>query len=239
MPKLSVLLPVYNGIGNYPYGLMAKSIQSILSLYADLELIIIDDGSDDGTFENLAAINQHLHSVGDKRLKLFSNTHNQGQGSCLNFGLGKATGKYIWQWSVRAMAHPSAVGLIEALDNNPAIGFVYGHMYSYGGEKDYTHNPPRHFDVKRFARRYRCNWYMFRRIDDIEYVEQMTTPEGRFIGVTDRDMLMQLMDKGLTGLALHDTLCVIYYNGGRHAYQEVPYRAEIHRVFNERWEHML
>ena len=240
MPKLSVLLPVYNGIDNYPYGLMAKSIKSILSLYADLELIIIDDGSQDETFENLSIINQSLYSMGDKRIKLFQNTDNQGQAACLNFGLEHSTGKYVWQWSVRAWAHPGAVELIDTLDKNPAISFVYGCMYSYGGPKDYTHTPPRHFDTKRFARRFHCNWYMFRRIPDIKYVEYAKTPEGQIIGVTDRDMLMQLMDKGLRGHSLHDVLCVIYYNGGDHTMNKIQqWRKQIDRIFNQRWGHML
>lgn len=240
MPKLSVLLPVYNGIDNYPYGLLAKSIQSILSLYANLELIIVDDGSTDGTLENLTIINRALRSHGDKRMKIMAQDTNQGQAVALNKALDFATGQYIWQWSARAWAHPQAVKLITSLDKISDVGFVYGQMLSYGGYKNYTHTPPRRFDAKRFTRRYRCNWYMYRRIDGIKYIEYLTTPEGQIIGVSDRDMVMQLMERGLSGLALHDIPCVVYYNGGQHLMDKVTeYRDEIDMIFNERWEHML
>lgn len=241
MPKLSVLLPVYNGIDNYPYGMLSRSIQSILKLSDDLEIIIIDDGSTDSTFDDLCTINRALHSIGDKRIKIFSNTHNRGQAECLNLGLQKAAGEYIWQWSVRAMAHQGALDLITALDKSFA-GFAYGRMYSYGGEREYIHTPPRKFDVGILSRRYRCNWYMFKRIDDIEYVEYLTTPEGKTIGICDRDMVMQLMDKGKTGVSLGNTLTVIYYNGGLHTtvMNNMPeYREQIDSAFNARWGHML
>lgn len=241
MPKLSVLLPVYNGIDNYPYGMLSRSIQSILRLSDDLEIIIIDDGSTDGTVENLTIINQSLYGIGDKRIKIIALDNNQGQAVALNRGLQEATGEYIWQWSVRAMAHQGALDLITALDKSFA-GFAYGRMYSYGGEREYVHTPPRKFDVGIFAKRYRCNWYMFKRVDDIEYVEYLITPDGKTIGICDRDMMMQLMDKGKTGVSLGSTLTVIYYNGGLHTtvMNNMPeYREQIDSAFTKRWGHML
>jgi len=204
------------------------------------DVFVCDDGSNDGTFEDLTIINTDIQLRGDKRIKVIALDTNRGQAVALNKALEIATGQYIWQWSVRAWAHPQAVKLIEALDKNPTIGFVYGQMLSYGGRKKYTHRPPRHFDAKRFAKRYRCNWYMFRRIPGIEYVEYMETPEGDIIGISDRDMVMQLMGHGLSGSALHDVPCVVYYNGGEHLMHKViEHREEIDRRFNERWEHML
>lgn len=240
MPKLSVLLPIYNGIENYPADMMFNSIESILALSTDLELIIIDDASTDGTLEILQSINKGLRSRADKRVTIIARDTNEGQAFSLNRALELASGEYIWQWSVRAFAHPQAIDLVEALDNNPVVGFVYGRMYSYGGYKDYQHIPPKHFNAKRFIERYRCNWYMFRRIPGIEYVEYMETPDGQTIGVCDRDMVMQLMNAGQVGLSLHDTLTVIYYNGGQHTMNKVQeYRQDIDKAFNQRWEHML
>jgi glycosyltransferase involved in cell wall biosynthesis len=215
------------------------SINSVLELDVDLELVIVDDGSTDNTFTFLQDMIKRLRSVGDKRVTLLKPRGNHGQAVALNRALAVARGEYIWQWSVRAMAHPDAVQLVKLLDDSKA-GFVYGCMFSYGGRKDYVHRPPRVFDMRRFARRYHCNWYMFRRIPGIAYEEYMTTPEGQTIGVCDRDMVMQLMDKGQCGYALHDVTAVLYYNGGKHTMHKVKeYQAEIDNAFNERWGHML
>ena len=61
-PLISVLLSVYNDDEN-----IKKSIDSILSQsYKNIELLVIDDGSTDKTYEILNDIN-------DGRLKIFRN----------------------------------------------------------------------------------------------------------------------------------------------------------------------
>ena len=248
MSKLSVLLPVYNGVDNYPPGMLLASINSILRLDVDCELIIIDDGSIDDIdsfweeLPYLAYISPYLTDDIEKRppierVRFIKLENNQGQAAALNKGLEVATGDYIWQWSVRAQAYREAVALIELLDNNPDVGFVYGAMRSYGGEKEYIHRPPHIFDRQRFIERYLCNFYIYRRMEGLRYVEQVKL-HGRAVGICDRDMVMQLIDKGAVGMGLHDVLCVSYYNGGRHKYQEQPYRDMIERLFNTRWEHI-
>jgi glycosyltransferase involved in cell wall biosynthesis len=234
MPKLSVLLPVYNGVDNYPRVALRSSIESILGLGADLELIVVDDGSTDNTFNILMEFWEKHNKV-----RVINLTTNQGQAAALNVGLENAKGQYIWQWSVRAQAQAEAVELVELLDNNPDVGFVYGAMRSWGGEKEYTHRPPHIFSRKRFIERYLCNFYMFRRIPGLKYVEQLKLG-NRTIGICDRDMVMQLMDKGATGMGLHDVMCVSYYNGGEHTMDKiVKYRPTVERLFKTRWERML
>ena len=233
MPKLSVLLPVYNGIDNYPTRMLSDSIHSILRMDVDLELIVIDDGSNDNTAGFLCS--PQFRTV--KVVKLESN---QGQAAALNKGLEAATGDYIWQWSVRGQAYREALELVQLLDNNPDVGFVYGAMKSWGGQKEYMHRPPHIFDRQRFIERYLCNFYMYRRMEGLRYVDYMTTSDGVIIGIVDRDMVMQLMDKGAIGMGLHDVLCLSYYNGGKHTMHDVTkHRAVIERLFNTRWEHLL
>ena len=234
MPKLSVLLPVYNGVDNYPRVALRGSIESILGLGIDLELIVINDGSNDDTFHAVTSIwEQH------DNMQLINLVKNQGQAAALNVGLENATGDYIWQWSIRAQAYSEAVELVELLDNNPDVGFVYGALRSYGGQKEDIHRPPHIFDRQRFIERYLCNFYMYRRIPGLKYVEQLKLG-NRTIGICDRDMVMQLMDKGAKGMGLHDVMCVSYYNGGDHTMNEISKRRPIvERLFKTRWERML
>ncbi len=233
MSKLSVLLPVYNGINNYPTRMLSDSIHSILRMDVNLELIVIDDGSHDNTAGFLCSPQFRTVNV----IKLESN---QGQAAALNKGLEAATGDYIWQWSVRAQAYREAVELVELLDKNPDVGFVYGAMRSHGGKKEYTHRPPRVFNKQRFIEKYLCNFYMYRRMPGLKYVDQVKLSDGRIIGICDRDMVMQLITKGAVGMALHDLLCVSYYNGGKHTMHDVTeHRGIVDQLFNTRWERIL
>jgi len=62
MPKVSVLLPVYNG-EKY----LAKAISSILDQsFKDFELLILNDGSTDGSVKV-------IESFSDSRIRLYNN----------------------------------------------------------------------------------------------------------------------------------------------------------------------
>jgi len=84
MPEVSVLLPVYNGATT-----LKHAISSVLSQdFLDYELLIIDDGSQDGS----VSIAQ---SFGDHRIQIISNKTNLGLQKTLNRGLSFCQGKYI------------------------------------------------------------------------------------------------------------------------------------------------
>lgn len=83
LPRISVLLPVYNG-----ERCIFSAVQSVLNQsYPHLELIVIDDGSTDGTREVLAGIQ-------DNRLRLIAQP-NQGVAAARNLGFQNATGDFI------------------------------------------------------------------------------------------------------------------------------------------------
>ncbi|MBT2701614.1 glycosyltransferase family 2 protein [Bacillus sp. ISL-40] len=82
--KVSVLITVYNGESFVKY-----AIDSILNqTYKDFELIIVNDGSLDGTKEILDQINDH-------RVKVFHFDKNKGVAFARNFGVEKANGDWI------------------------------------------------------------------------------------------------------------------------------------------------
>ena len=84
IPKISVLLPVYNG-ERY----LAEAVNSILAQSAtDFELMIIDDCSSDSTSDILKTIK-------DPRLSVFKNEKNIGLTRTLNRGFDLARGEYI------------------------------------------------------------------------------------------------------------------------------------------------
>lgn len=84
-PVVSVIMPVYNG-EKY----LSEAIESILNqTFADLELLIINDGSTDSTAKILESYRQQ-----DERIRVYDQS-NQGLVSSLNRGLELAQGKYI------------------------------------------------------------------------------------------------------------------------------------------------
>ena len=83
MPRVSVILPIYNG---EPY--LAEAIDCILKqTFADFELIIINDGSKDGSAACIAQFS-------DPRIRYFEQP-NAGLAATLNRGISLAAGEYI------------------------------------------------------------------------------------------------------------------------------------------------
>ncbi len=84
MPKVSVIMPVYNG-EKY----IEKAINSILNqTYKDFELILIDDCSPDSSIEIAKKLN-------DPRIRIIQNEKNSGIAFSRNVGLKAARGEYI------------------------------------------------------------------------------------------------------------------------------------------------
>lgn len=85
MPKVSVLVPVYN-VEKY----LSQCLQSIINQdMKDIEVICVDDGSTDGSSEIL-----DRYALVDKRIKVL-HRENRGYGAAMNAGLDAATGEYI------------------------------------------------------------------------------------------------------------------------------------------------
>lgn len=86
MPKISVILPVYN-VEQY----IAKSIHSVLNQsYIDFELIVVIDGSKD----NSEVIAREFEKT-DLRVKVYTKP-NGGLSDARNYGLNVATGEFIY-----------------------------------------------------------------------------------------------------------------------------------------------
>lgn len=87
---VSIIIPVYNR-----KDIILDTLNSIINqTYKHWECILIDDHSNDGTFEYLAS-----YVVSDRRFKLFRRPESLTKGgpSCRNYGFSQAKGKYI-QW---------------------------------------------------------------------------------------------------------------------------------------------
>lgn len=83
MPKISVVIPVYNGEKT-----IQQTVESVLcQTFQDIEILIINDGSSDRTLEI-------LNPISDSRLKIHS-FPNAGLAASRNRGIDLAQGDYI------------------------------------------------------------------------------------------------------------------------------------------------
>jgi len=81
--KLSVVMPAYNEIKT-----IEEIIRRVLAVDLEKELIIVDDGSTDGTRELLSKLN-------DSRIRVFFHEKNMGKGAAVRRGIAEATGDVI------------------------------------------------------------------------------------------------------------------------------------------------
>lgn len=115
-PTVSIIIPTYNRRQS-----IGRSIKSVLNqTYRDFELIIVDDGSTDGTREIVAGFN-------DSRIRYIRHDKNRGEAAARNTGIKVARGEYIAshdsddEWLPEKLAKQ-----VRAFENcSPEIGVVY------------------------------------------------------------------------------------------------------------------
>ena len=83
-PNVSVIIPVYNGT-NY----LSEAINSVLTqTYKDFEILVIDDGSTDGTWDLIQSYGSKIRGIRKK---------NGGVASALNQGIKEMQGQwFVW-----------------------------------------------------------------------------------------------------------------------------------------------
>lgn len=113
MPTVSVILPTYNAA---PY--VQEAVESVLTqTFNDFELLVIDDGSTDGTVDTVRGFN-------DERIELI---HRDGSGitGALNHGITEASGTYIARQDGDDRSAPERFEMqVEFLERNPDVGLV-------------------------------------------------------------------------------------------------------------------
>jgi glycosyltransferase involved in cell wall biosynthesis len=123
LPELSVVIPCYNE---------ASTIESILAAVrssdvTDLEIIIVDDGSVDGTREKLRAL---ADSPG---MKVIFHETNRGKGAALRSGFREATGEVVIVQDADLEYDPREYGKILAPIREGKADVVFGSRFA-GGE---------------------------------------------------------------------------------------------------------
>jgi glycosyltransferase involved in cell wall biosynthesis len=115
-PLISVIMPVYNSVKFLP-----EAVESLLAqTLSDFELIVIDDGSTDGSAALLESFCQK-----DTRLIVQRHPHNQGITAARNTGLAQAHGKYIAFMDSDDISLPERFEKqVAFLENHPEIDIL-------------------------------------------------------------------------------------------------------------------
>lgn len=114
---VSVVLPTYNGI-KY----IEKSIKSVVrQTYTDLELIIVDDCSTDGTNSLV-----DTYAKKDSRIHVIHNKDNKKLPASLNIGFNEAHGNYFtWTSDDNYYSLTAIEEMVNFLEENPQVDVVY------------------------------------------------------------------------------------------------------------------
>lgn len=120
--KLSVVMPVYN-----EQATLRSVVERVLSVGLDLELLCVDDGSDDASREILADLEKR-----STHIRVFLQPRNLGKGAALRRGIQEASGDYVIIQDADLEYDPSEYSrLLEPLENGQA-DVVYGSRFLSG-----------------------------------------------------------------------------------------------------------
>lgn len=118
-PLVSIIVPAYNSL-KY----IDRFLQSVLSQdYDNIELIIVNDGSTDGTLDRILSYTEQFSQKGYSLI--CRSQENLGQAAALNVGLQIFKGKYLMWVDSDDILYPKNVSeKVSFLENNPDFGMV-------------------------------------------------------------------------------------------------------------------
>ncbi len=131
-PRVSVVTPAFNASAT-----LRETVNSVLmQTYGDLECLVIDDGSTDGTNELVKQL-----AAQDARVRLLVHQRhgNQGTAQSRNLGLRCARGEFIAFLDADDAWLPDKLERqLEIMDLRPEVGFVFGDVYlSVNSDRSY------------------------------------------------------------------------------------------------------
>ncbi|MDA2909713.1 glycosyltransferase family 2 protein [Nitrospiraceae bacterium AH_259_D15_M11_P09] len=199
-PQVSVVIPVYNG-ERY----LAEAIQSVVGqTYRDFELIVVDDGSTDGSA--LVA-----RSFGDAVRYYYQK--NGGLSKARNAGIALARATYIAFLDHDDLWMPhKLVRQVDYLNGHPDAGVVYSqcHVIKKGKVPSLLYSKPVEqdpFSIIRTGRGLQMSGPMFRK-SVLEKVGGFDEAFRSAIGYEDTDMTIRLAD--VTTFAYVPEVLVLY-----------------------------
>src|SRR5579884_754243 len=89
-PRLSVLVPVYNEVAT-----VRTLLERVMAVPIPKEIIVVDDGSTDGTRGVLEEVRRAHPDTPENRLVLVFHARNQGKGAAVRTAVGHVSGEIV------------------------------------------------------------------------------------------------------------------------------------------------
>jgi glycosyltransferase involved in cell wall biosynthesis len=126
--KLSILMPVYNELAT-----LASAIKEVLDVDfpCEIELVVVDDGSTDGTRELYPSF------ANDARLSIHLHERNQGKGAAIRTAASVATGDYLIMCDADLEYSPAQIPSLLARVAAGDAEVVYG-TRTFGSHNSYS-----------------------------------------------------------------------------------------------------
>lgn len=124
---VSVVIPVYNEIST-----IEEILACVQAVDVDKEIVIVDDGSTDGTREFLAALAERRRGTEPEDIRVFFQDCNRGKGAALRRGFQEARGEIVIIQDADLEYDPENFhALIEPIERGKA-DVVYGSRFLGG-----------------------------------------------------------------------------------------------------------
>ena len=131
MPKISIIVPVYNleeYVGDCITGLLTQKTNF------EFDIIALDDGSTDGSFKILCGL-----AANHSNLQVLSNPENLGLARTMCKLLGLVHGEYIAYMDGDDLAYPAKLQtLADHLDSHPDCAIAYHDARMFDSDSDQT-----------------------------------------------------------------------------------------------------
>ena len=124
--RLSIIIPVFNERAT-----VLDVLDRVAAIDLDTEIIVVDDGSTDGTRELLA----ERARASDWKIKLVQHTINRGKGAALATGIAHVTGDYVIVQDADLEYDPSDYSRLLAVAESRQAVAVYGSRFGAGTPK--------------------------------------------------------------------------------------------------------
>ncbi|MFI3291135.1 MAG: glycosyltransferase [Opitutales bacterium] len=140
MPKISVLMPIYNTNEEFLRGAIGSILEQS---FGDFEFLILNDSPDNTRLDEIVA------SFKDPRIKYLKNDKNIGITPSRNKLLALARGEYIAVMDHDDVSLPERFQKqVDFLDNNPDYGVVGTKVKTIGGGIGILRNPNKNENIK-------------------------------------------------------------------------------------------
>jgi len=127
--KVSIITINYNNVDG-----LEKTIESVINqTHNDIEYLVIDGGSDDGSVE---VIKQY-----SEKINYFVSENDGGIYNAMNKGINKSTGDYLLFINSGDSLIDANI-LTEIISENRMEDLIYGNLYLYDSEKQWIWNSP-------------------------------------------------------------------------------------------------